>query len=325
MSMNSILLLGAGFSHNWDAPLSREVANSLLRKVHNDAYLQALLTKHEKNFEDALSEIQQAYVASPSSAQAENRLVKLQAAIVEMFERLNGVLERRMPSFEFSQEVRFSVSDFLARFDVIFGLNQDLLLELHYAPRVSSALNAHRWGGLQMPGINLVNDRSIKGIGDQHRQRWMPAPPPFRVDPRLQPYFKMHASSNWYTNDGGHLLVMGGNKDVIIKQSAVLSWYYDKFKAYLSLSDTRLMVIGYSFSDRHINDAIIEARRNHSLMGMFLVDPVGRNVLPNNLKDIPSLGCSTRPIATTFGRDEFEYQTLTGFFSDFGPVSSPSL
>src|ERR1022692_3538369 len=94
MSMNSILLLGAGFSHNWDAPLSREVANSLLRKVHNDAYLQALLTKHEKNFEDALSEIQQAYVASPSSAQAENRLVKLQAAIVEMFERLNGVLER---------------------------------------------------------------------------------------------------------------------------------------------------------------------------------------------------------------------------------------
>jgi hypothetical protein len=39
------------------------------------------------------------------------------------------------------------------------------------------------------------------------------------------------------------------------------------------------MVIGYGFSDRHVNKAIVEAWRNGSLTGMFLADPAGRAVL----------------------------------------------
>jgi hypothetical protein len=35
------------------------------------------------------------------------------------------------------------------------------------------------------------------------------------------------------------------------------------------------MVIGYSFSDRHINDAITEAAQRGALTGMFLVGPAG--------------------------------------------------
>ena len=60
------------------------------------------------------------------------------------------------------------------------------------------------------------------------------------------------------------------------------------------------MVIGYSFSDRHINEAIYEAWQKGNLRGMFLVDPVGRDVLnptpphhikvPNGLEEIHSLG-----------------------------------
>src|ERR1700747_3754765 len=53
---NYVLLLGAGFSRNWDAPLAAEVANSLLQEVTDDAHLQALLRRHSRNFENALSE-----------------------------------------------------------------------------------------------------------------------------------------------------------------------------------------------------------------------------------------------------------------------------
>src|SRR5271155_1866007 len=69
--------------------------------------------------------------SSVSSTEAKERLDRLQTAIVAMFEKLNAALERRI-NFEFSQERRFLVAEFLARFDAIFGLNQDLLLELHY-------------------------------------------------------------------------------------------------------------------------------------------------------------------------------------------------
>ena len=149
-------------------------------------------------------------------------------------------------------------------------------------------------------------------------RRWTPASPQFEVAPRLQPYFKMHGSSNWYTDDGRNILVMGGDKSLTIRQFKVLCWYYDQFKSYLSRHDTRLMVIGYSFSDPHINDAVIEAWRNGSLKGIFLVDPAGRAVLNNpqhkELDDIRSLGGSTRLLSATFAGDEFEHSRFIEFF-----------
>jgi hypothetical protein len=118
---------------------------------------------------------------------------------------------------------------------------------------------------------------------------------------------------------------MGGKKDLIIRQFDVLLWYYDRFKNYLSRPNTRLMVIGYSFSDQHINDAIVEAWRNRNLKGIFLVDPAGRGVLKNptrslpvsihnELEDIRILGVSTRLISATFAGDEFEHQKFIDFF-----------
>ncbi|MGO9011146.1 MAG: SIR2 family protein [Bryobacteraceae bacterium] len=321
MSINTVVLLGAGFSRNWGAPLASEVASSLLQQVGDDHYLRKLLTKHEKNFEDALSEIQQACISTPPLA-ARERLDKLQAAIGAMFDNVNTALERQR--FEFSQEKRLLVSQFLARFDAIFGLNQDLLLELHYlTENVMLADSRHpRWDGFQMPGIVQVSNSYS---ADRRRRRSTPAPPPFTVAPRLQPYFKMHGSSNWYTNDGRNLLVMGRNKDLVIGESDLLRWYYGQFRGYLSRPDTRLMVIGYSFSDQHINDAIAGASKSGGLKGMFLVNPNGRAVLGNSkrslpesmhndLEDIDCLGGSTRPISETFAGDEFEHQKFIEFF-----------
>lgn len=322
MPANHILLLGAGFSHNWNAPLANEVANSLLQEVGGDAYLQRLLTQHGRNFENALSEVQRDYISASSSTEARARLQTLQNAINSMFGRLNEGFERS-PDFEFSNDLQFSVRQFLTRFSAIFSLNQDLLLELQYEDHVLTASNT-RWQGLQKPGLAPIHDPSLIGISDKHRRRWKPAAAPFTVDPRFQPYFKLHGSSNWYTDDGRNLLVIGGNKDFMIREHQVLSWYYDQFRSYMLRPETRLMVIGYSFSDQHINDVIIEAWRDGSLSGMFVVDPAGRaNLNPtrnlpvpvhNDLEDIPSLGGSTRPLSRTFGGDSFSHQEFLRFF-----------
>ena len=39
-------------------------------------------------------------------------------------------------TFEFKNEVPYTIKGFLERFDAIFTLNQDLLLETHYLHRV---------------------------------------------------------------------------------------------------------------------------------------------------------------------------------------------
>lgn len=72
--MTNLLLIGAGFSRNWNAPLASEVASSLLQAVGSDHDLQALLKQHEKNFENALSEIQRQYISAPTSREIKARL-----------------------------------------------------------------------------------------------------------------------------------------------------------------------------------------------------------------------------------------------------------
>lgn len=239
-----------------------------------------------------------------------------------MFERLNASFESPAP-FEFSNILHYSISTFLSRFDAIFNLNQDMLLELGYVPRILTASNA-RLSGLEMPGMKPVHDPTLTGIGDDYKRTWTPASPPFSVTPHFQPHYKIHGSSNWHTADGRRLLVIGGNKEFMIREHEILRWYYDEFRRQLMTGSTRLMVIGYSFSDRHINEAICEASQRGSLSGMFLVDPAGRAVLnptpphhikvPNGLEEIPSLGASTRLLSATFSGDAFEHQKFIDFF-----------
>jgi len=102
-----VLLLGAGFSRNWGAPLAAEVANSLLEEIGNDGPLQTLLRQHSKNFENALSEVQRQYLQSSSSTEAKQRLDRLQGAIATMFERLNAIFEPPR-EFEFCNDIRYS-------------------------------------------------------------------------------------------------------------------------------------------------------------------------------------------------------------------------
>jgi SIR2-like domain len=104
-------------------------------------------------------------------------------------------------------------------------------------------------------------------------------PANFQEQPRFQPYYKLHGSTNWMGGggDGGRLIIMGGNKSEEISQYPLLDWYHRQFRNYLSRA-ARLMIIGYSFSDAHINRAIIDAAKRRNI-GIFIVDPAGVDVL----------------------------------------------
>lgn len=306
--MGYILLLGAGFSRNWGAPLANEITGSLLGELHDDAVLAQRLRSGP--FEDAFAGFQRTRGDDENS----RRLRRLQDAVTGLFSRMNAALAGT--SFEFE----YSIKKFLERFDAIFTLNQDLLLETHYQPNLVSA----KWSGVTIPGMQGSYDAGHGGPADPTKLTWRPTGD-MTVRGKLQPYFKLHGSSNWKDEQGEAVLIMGSAKSGAIDQFPVLKAYHDKLRHMLGQPGTKLMVIGYSFQDGHINQVICDASAGTGL-GTFLVDPNGRDVLKDpkmadaaikkkrEVEDIKIIGELKRPLSAIFRGDVFAHGELMRFF-----------
>ncbi len=320
--MNSVLLLGARFSRNWGGWLANEAFEYLLGCPQIDAGLRDLLWKHRRSggFEGALSQLQEEYFRTKSPISEQN-LRKLQDPILLMFSDMDIAFAR--VNFEFQNDVAYLMRSFLIQFDGIFTLNQDLLMERHY---VSNRGPSGRWSGCYIPGMRPVPSEGM-GLVEMNTGKWTPEPSTPVVQGGVQPFFKLHGSSNWIDESGKQLLVMGGNKVSIIDQYPILKWYHDQFKEYLVRPDTRLMVIGYSFGDAHINKIIQEAAGRGNLR-IFIIDPLGIDVIDEN-RHLPLyvpgplvtnlgvhvMGASRRSLGEIFGRDRVEHAKVMRFFS----------
>lgn len=307
--MAHYLLIGAGFTRNWGGPLSDEVTGSLLGTLHNDPALSAALRKGP--FESAF----QGFQAPASDSQR-----RFQGAVVDLFQRLNVALLD--VTFEFSNEVDYQVARFLAKFDAIFSLNQDLLLENHYLERLPPG---GRWNGAVVAGVKPT------ALGHDHYgavdKIWVPEQS-FSLPPRMQPLVKLHGSMNWRAASGDPILVMGNAKSGAIQSFEVLLRCHDFFASSLNQTNSKLMVIGYSFQDDHINEVIERASSKHGL-GTYIVDPSGLRVLkdpkmagatipgdPRPIEEIKLVGVTSRPFATIFsGKDQFAFKELGRFFN----------
>jgi len=302
------LLLGAGFSRNWGAPLSSEINGSLLSELHDDAQLANQL--RNRPFEDLFSGF-----ALPSGGDdAARRQLRLQSAVKATFDRVN--LAFHPSEFEFRRqnfEIRFSVGTFLEKFDVIFTLNQDLLLETAYMTSGGRVRNA------TIPGMQRAPaDSNIWRANGQHTL-------PF--GPLIQPYIKLHGSTNWQSDAGESVLIMGNAKSGAIAKFPVLKWYHEVFETCLRRGNAKLMVIGYSFQDEHINNVICAASKDYKLE-TFIIDPLGTAVLrdprmrdahipgpPRELEDITIVGRIRRTLKEIFSGDRFAVGEIERFFS----------
>lgn len=317
--MTRILLTGAGFSYNWGGMLASEVFSYLIGCDEIDDELRRLLWR-DRNFEDVLAALQRA-----TDDEGKRRYQLLVSALAGMFNGMGQAFMQREFEFRNPPDTRYSLQSFLARFDAIFTLNQDTLLEQKYIPLVGPP----KWGRAHLPGIKYLGSPQLTGSVYDRIAVMEPNPGDFQMPPGIQPYIKLHGSCNW--NDGpsgGRILIMGGQKAVSIGQFPILTWYHQQFRNMLMRAGARLMVIGYSFSDAHINDAIMVAIKRGDLK-LFLVDPAGDKILdkrdpramipdhPGPLLDtIPPriIGISQRPISTTFNSDIVEHGNLCRFF-----------
>ena len=88
-------------------------------------------------------------------------------------------------------------------------------------------------------------------------------------------YIKLHGSFNWKDSKGKKIMVIGTSKLEDIENEPLLKWYLKMFECILSKPNRRLLIIGYGFRDKHINDVIINSIKNNGL-GLFIIHPKNR-------------------------------------------------
>lgn len=313
-----VLLLGAGFSRNWGGWLASEVVGELCGRLAGDAYLLQLF-RRTPNFEAVYGQVRQ---EAARGSESKERLRRLDDAIRAIFHEMNTVFATSS-GFEFASSYERSIQRYLSFFDAIFTLNQDLRLELGYYP-AGNVEHEQRWTGYGFPGVPLpANWGSLNAL--QRLGTTLNVSTHHEVLERTQPIFKLHGSVNWKSDDDSSLLVIGTGKELAIQRIPLLAWYQMKFREILAAGDTRIMVIGYSFSDDYLNDVLTDAASNRGLK-MYLVNTAGLDALDrqpaaviknHRLRDaIPLVGMSTRLLRETFRTDDLSFNSFQRFLTD---------
>jgi hypothetical protein len=146
--MPDILLTGAGFSRNWGGWLADEVFEYLLGCPEmNDDIRTAIWRAKNSNdgFEATLQELRNTYEKSRDDRFADN-LKRFEQMLVSMFNSMNNSFKQTVfnPIDSLDGNVNYLVH-WLTRFDAIFTLNQDCLLELKYLARDIRRQSSLRW------------------------------------------------------------------------------------------------------------------------------------------------------------------------------------
>ena len=304
--MKNILLLGAGFSRNWGGWLSKELIGDLLTRVKDESFISNSL-QHAENFEDIIGYLHSNVI----DGNTPERYKRYMDEVKSSFRAMNKSYKQK--NFEFSQDVQNQVRAFLGKFDAIFTLNQDLLLEIHL--NSTELLNPTIGKSPYFPGVKPPENWRIgEGNSSNIDEVWSVDSQNISFESNAIPIVKLHGSINWKDESNDDLLVIGNNKYNYINQSPLLSKYQKFFEDTLSTPDTRLMVIGYSFSDSHINNIIMSSWQR-SNFGMFIVDPNGNKNIQGQLNSIQLIGISSRPLSETFKSDNLELNKLNSFFN----------
>lgn len=329
--MTHHLLIGAGFSRNWGGWLASEAFEFLLGcpEITDYPQLAPLLWKHQPTggFEGALEELQNTCEQDPQNDRGP--LDALQAAVVRMFSDMNNAF-MTTTHWEFQTFRDRQVGAFLTRFDSIFSLNQDVLIEHNYiGPGTASIGGIRRWDGVQMPGLRKVMATEGLDGNSWAKATWFPdSAPNFAIDARSQLFIKLHGSSNWKRSDGSNLLIMGGAKAREIGRIPLLNRYAEIFEETLCTAGAKLMVIGYGFRDPHINEAI--QRGINQGLKLFIIAPDGADIARNLNQSCKAaipvetplqsmlahslIGASRRRLREIFGEDTAEHNKVMRFF-----------
>lgn len=277
----TILLTGAGFTRNFGGYLASEMWALILNQpgIRKHRRLRELMLE-EMNYETIYDSVlrKQAYDNGPERE-------ALKEAIQNAYQQLHEAIclddNRHLARAAQVCNVficRLAGSQRALGF--FFTLNQDLFIERYYAKTMLKIPGLHHpnWFNGRL-GRKLENEDRVqlpdKEIVNKIREEfWKKSSIPFV-------YIKLHGSYGWRAANGTDVMVIGHAKTEIINNEPLLKWYLSLFKEVLQEPEQNLVVIGYGFGDKYINDIIVDAV-NHRKLRLFVVSPMQ----PKDFKDM---------------------------------------
>lgn len=242
---NKILLTGAGFSKSFGGWLTNEFTqyfvNEIVRnKEISDRIRIEILENLNRNFEEIYSQYEQNQALAPI----------LEEILIEKFGSMRSFMSTDHQYYQGETRMQHqSPENFVNKFDEIFTLNQDAFVQSNsFSSSLNvSAPNAYSNCFINNPGTRIKSARN--GVFNN-----------------LKPVFELHGAYDWRSETDELIMVFGNkNKEEKIKKFPILQEYHNNFKKSLKNNNTKLVIIGYSFQDEHINNIIQEATRSGNL------------------------------------------------------------
>jgi hypothetical protein len=259
-----ILLTGAGFTKNFGAPLAAEMWSIILGSPYlkNQAKVRKVLLE-DFDFESVYHHVL-------NGDFSDDEKTWLSRSLKSAYAYIDSVIEPSPNAINI-----YGLQEMIAAFagtgqapGFVFTLNQDLFLERHY-------YNGDR---PSLPGIRHGEGWFTTHFGSAASPTnvfMLPAEAPTLKSLLLYSgffYVKLHGSMNWYSSKGdGQKLVIGHGKEAQIDAEPLLARYAEIFQEVLCSGERKLLVIGYSFGDAHINRVLVDSMKRG--LQLFVLSP----------------------------------------------------
>ena len=325
---NDILFLtGAGFTKPYGGYLATEIWAAILNQVEiqKDPKLRDDILK-DFNYESFYHRVQSSKEYSQTQKNALTEAIRKAYAsmddiIAELDSRArelaHGVCKCILRRFAGEGKKR----------GFLFTLNQDLFIERFYG-------NDDHTRAVSIPGI--IQDPKWFRSDDRFKidsSSSITLPNDAELDKRTKnfwdkgtgqfKYIKLHGSYNWRSYDASNVIVIGEEKEGMIEKEPLLRWYKKVFREVLLWPKKKiLVVIGYSFRDSHINQAIADAVQAQ-LLHLCIVSPQSPQEFHNELLGLQRFNVEPKPHAAHVWSSIRQYWPNT--VSEFYDPKQPNL
>jgi len=288
-SSKHVLLTGAGFTKNFGTPLASEMWAHIFN--HKKIQAQPKIKKLMLDNFDYESIYDSIMMEDSTYTPAERKAIN--DAVWSAYNYMDTILTEYIVNHPHPLEVK-NVSDLIHCFgeqsnkSFIFTLNQDLFFERLYRNIA--------YAKLSIPGFKndpkWFNTIFNETLNSSHCCR-LPDNKKLNCNKDILSdgnffLIKLHGSYNWRSFDGKIKMVLGRGKTEQIQKEPLLKYYLEIFEKVLSQNQRRLLIVGYSFGDYHINRIISNAVRDHGLM-IYIISPVSPEEFKKKLCEKPGL------------------------------------
>lgn len=266
----TVLLTGSGFTKNYCGLLAREMWEEINNYIEiTDEKRLKLLIKNKSDFdyEKIFEEVMKGDKYSKEEKDTINECLLVSYKSMEQRIITNGYLYGPEVCID-SKALEYFIRDLAGgqkEKGFFFTLNQDISIERYFRTAVIT------------PCIERINelDGSLKQVF--FKNSWFRKVPDEEelVKRKLDKegkwknekvyYIKLHGSFNWKGSEDNEIMVIGTSKLEDIEKEPILKWYLEMFKCVLSMPNRRLLIIGYGFRDKHINDVIVNSINQYGL------------------------------------------------------------